>query len=81
VRERNVVLVCAWARTRPRNNRQCVRDDAFKAAPASQLALPKAPCDEAFATAGHENSVANLAQVTLSTDRVFKDGADADDDR
>lgn len=44
----------------------------------SQLALPKAPCDEVFATAGYEKSVANLAQISLSTDMVFKDGADAE---
>ena len=41
----------------------------------SQLALPKAQCEEVFATTGYEKSVANLAQVSLSTDMVFSDGA------
>ncbi|MES1173552.1 MAG: intradiol ring-cleavage dioxygenase [Myxococcales bacterium] len=44
----------------------------------SQLALPKAQCDEVFATTGYEKSVANLAQVSLSTDMVFSDGADSE---
>ncbi len=41
----------------------------------SQLALPKAACDEVFATAGYEASVTNLAQTSLETDNVFSDGA------
>jgi protocatechuate 3,4-dioxygenase beta subunit len=41
----------------------------------SQLALPKAQCDEAYATAGYEKSVGNLAQTSLATDMVFSDGA------
>jgi protocatechuate 3,4-dioxygenase beta subunit len=41
----------------------------------SQLALPKAACDEAYATAGYEQSVVNLSKITLATDGVFKDGA------
>jgi protocatechuate 3,4-dioxygenase beta subunit len=41
----------------------------------SQLALPKAQCDEVFASAGYEKSVSNLAQVSLSSDMVFSDGA------
>ena len=41
----------------------------------SQLALPKATCDLVFATTGYEQSVANLAQVSLATDMVFSDGA------
>lgn len=41
----------------------------------SQLALPEAACQEAFATAGYEQSVANLSQVSLESDGVFRDGA------
>jgi protocatechuate 3,4-dioxygenase beta subunit len=41
----------------------------------SQLALPKATCDLVFATAGYDNSVSNLAQVSLASDMVFSDGA------
>ena len=44
----------------------------------SQLALPKAQCDEVFATTGYEKSVSNLAQVSLATDMVFSDGADSE---
>ena len=41
----------------------------------SQLALPEAPCKLVFATTGYEQSVRNLAQVTLASDNVFSDGA------
>lgn len=41
----------------------------------SQIALPKATCDAAYATAGYEQSITNLAQVSLATDNVFSDGA------
>ena len=41
----------------------------------SQLALPKAQCDEVFATSGYEASITNLSQITLATDNVFSDGA------
>ena len=44
----------------------------------SQLAMPKAQCDEVFATTGYEKSVSNLAQVSLATDMVFSDGADSE---
>ncbi len=44
----------------------------------SQLAMPKAQCDEVFATTGYENSVSNLSQVSLSSDMVFSDGADTE---
>lgn len=40
----------------------------------SQLALPKASCDLAYATAGYASSVTNLARSNLSTDNVFSDG-------
>jgi protocatechuate 3,4-dioxygenase beta subunit len=42
----------------------------------SQLALPEDACIEAYATAGYEASVDNLARITLETDNVFSDGAD-----
>ncbi len=47
------------------------------AARTSQLALPQAMCAAAYATAGYEASVANLARITLATDNVFSDGAAA----
>ena len=43
----------------------------------SQLALPEATCDEVYATAGYESSVAALAQVSLASDSVFRDGFEA----
>ncbi|MGH2594932.1 MAG: 3,4-dioxygenase subunit beta [Actinomycetota bacterium] len=39
----------------------------------SQIALPKAICDQVYATAGYEQSVTNLQQVSLQTDNVFGD--------
>ncbi len=39
----------------------------------SQVALPKDACDLVFATAGYEQSVANLTQVSLQSDNVFGD--------
>jgi len=41
----------------------------------SQIALPKATCDEVYATSGYEASVTNLSRVTLASDMVFSDGA------
>jgi protocatechuate 3,4-dioxygenase beta subunit len=43
----------------------------------SQLALPEATCDEVYASEGYEESVRNLAQTSLETDMVFRDGSDA----
>lgn len=40
----------------------------------SQLALPKDTCDAVFATSGYEQSVRNLAQISLASDMVFSDG-------
>ncbi len=40
----------------------------------TQLALPKDVCDVAYATAGYEQSVRNLSQITLETDNIFSDG-------
>jgi hypothetical protein len=39
------------------------------------LALPKAQCDEVYATAGYEQSVRNLSQISLATDMIFADSA------
>jgi protocatechuate 3,4-dioxygenase beta subunit len=41
----------------------------------SQIALPKVSCDEVYASAGYEQSVRNLSQVSLASDNVFSDGA------
>ena len=41
----------------------------------SQIALPKATCDQVYATSGYEASITNLSQISLATDNVFSDGA------
>ena len=44
----------------------------------SQLALPKAACDAVYSSApGYAPSVRNLARLSLATDMVFRDGAEA----
>jgi protocatechuate 3,4-dioxygenase beta subunit len=40
----------------------------------SQLALPEDVSEKVYATAGYEQSVRNLAQTSLDTDNVFRDG-------
>ncbi len=40
----------------------------------SQLAFPEDACEQVYATAGYEQSVANLARTSLSNDMVFSDG-------
>jgi protocatechuate 3,4-dioxygenase beta subunit len=40
----------------------------------SQVALPQESCDLVYATAGYEQSVSNLQQVSLERDMVFSDG-------
>jgi len=40
----------------------------------SQIALPKEASDLVYATAGYEQSVSNLQQVSLESDNVFRDG-------
>jgi protocatechuate 3,4-dioxygenase beta subunit len=40
----------------------------------SQIAVPKAICDEVFATTGYSQSVTNLSHTSLATDNVFSDG-------
>ena len=42
----------------------------------SQIALPADVSAAVYATDGYEQSVSNLAQVSLSTDNVFRDGAE-----
>ena len=42
----------------------------------SQLALPRAVCEQVYATAGYSASVRTLAQVSLDSDNVFRDGYD-----
>ncbi len=39
----------------------------------SQIALPKDSCDTVYATTGYEQSISNLAQVSLASDNVFGD--------
>ena len=39
----------------------------------SQVALPKAACDVVYAVDGYDQSVANLSQVSLTSDMVFSD--------
>jgi len=42
----------------------------------SQLALPEDICNQVYATEGYEQSVTNLAQISLESDNVFSDGVD-----
>ncbi|BAL90215.1 putative dioxygenase [Actinoplanes missouriensis 431] len=51
--------------------------DAANAIATSQVALPKTTCDTVYATTGYEDSVTNLAQVTLDDDNVFGDDSGA----
>ncbi len=53
-------------------NLAAATDDANKIA-TSQIALPKATCDTVYATAGYEQSVRNMQQVSLQSDMVFGD--------
>ena len=50
--------------------------DANNEVATSQLALPEDVCDEVFAETGYEQSVSNMQQISLSSDNVFRDGAD-----
>jgi protocatechuate 3,4-dioxygenase beta subunit len=43
----------------------------------SQLALPQDACDAVYAESGYEQSVANLAELSLETDGVFSDDGGA----
>ncbi|MFC9894246.1 dioxygenase [Nocardia sp. NPDC127579] len=45
----------------------------------SQIALPKAACDEVYAhDSGYAQSISNLSGISLETDNVFGDGWDAE---
>ena len=39
----------------------------------SQIALPAAACNEAYATTGYSTSVKNLSRITLASDGIFSD--------
>jgi protocatechuate 3,4-dioxygenase beta subunit len=51
--------------------------DAADAIATSQVALPQAACEQAYAQPGYEASVANLARVSLDGDGVFGDDGGA----
>ena len=51
--------------------------DSTNAIATSQVALPRSMCEAVYATGGYEDSVANLAQLTLATDNVFGDDGGA----
>lgn len=51
--------------------------DSANAIATSQVALPKDVCDVVFAQSGYEQSVDNLAELTLDTDNVFGDDGGA----
>ncbi len=51
--------------------------DATNAIATSQVALPEDVCDTVYATTGYEQSVTNLANVTLASDNVFSDDSAA----
>ena len=40
----------------------------------SQLAFPQDVCEQVYATEGYEQSVSNLAAVSLDSDGIFTDG-------
>lgn len=49
--------------------------DSSQKTDTSQLALPEDVCNDVYATAGYEASAGNLAQTSLTTDMVFRDGS------
>jgi protocatechuate 3,4-dioxygenase beta subunit len=51
--------------------------DAARRIATSQVALPKTTCAAVYATAGYEQSAANLGQVRLASDNVFGDDGGA----
>jgi len=51
--------------------------DATNAVATSQVALPQDVCEQVYAQPGYEASVANLAQVSLTSDNVFGDDGGA----
>jgi protocatechuate 3,4-dioxygenase beta subunit len=57
-------------------NLAAATDDANRIA-TSQVALPEEACNAVFATAGYEQSVVNMEQVSLASDNVFGDDGGA----
>ena len=51
------------------------RYSLYSSGATDKIALPKATCDEVFATSGYEASVTTLSRVSLATDNVFSDGS------
>ncbi|MEV6489107.1 intradiol ring-cleavage dioxygenase [Actinoplanes sp. NPDC051633] len=51
--------------------------DSTKAIATSQVALPQNACDTVYATTGYEQSVTNLARLSLAGDNVFGDDGGA----
>ncbi|SDT38609.1 intradiol ring-cleavage dioxygenase [Actinoplanes derwentensis] len=51
--------------------------ESTNAVATSQVALPKDICDEVFKQTGYEDSVTNLAQVSLDSDNVFGEDSGA----
>jgi protocatechuate 3,4-dioxygenase beta subunit len=51
--------------------------DASNAIATSQVALPQDTCDEVYGQSGYEQSVTNLARVSLDSDMVFRDDGGA----
>ena len=51
--------------------------DASKAIATSQVALPQDVCEKVYAVAGYEASVANLDEVSRTSDNVFGDDGGA----
>lgn len=45
--------------------------DSTKAIATSQIAIPQEACNAVYATSGYEQSVSNLAQISLTSDNVF----------
>lgn len=45
--------------------------DSTKAIATSQIAIPQEACAAVYATSGYEQSVSNLAQISLTSDNVF----------
>jgi protocatechuate 3,4-dioxygenase beta subunit len=41
----------------------------------SQIALPKATCDQVYAQSGYSGSASNLSRISLATDGIFSDGS------
>lgn len=51
--------------------------DSTNAVATSQVALPQAACERAYATTGYEQSVSSLGELSLATDGVFGDDGGA----